>query len=82
LPVIVTPNCGKVVEDGVTGFLVPPRDSRTLALAISRFIDEPALTVKMSSQCAAAAQAFSIDAYGKLLVEVIERRMSARRRTA
>jgi len=28
LPVVVTPNCGRVVTDGVDGLVVPARDSR------------------------------------------------------
>jgi glycosyltransferase involved in cell wall biosynthesis len=32
-----------VVEDGVTGLIVPPRDPRTLADAVLRLADDPAL---------------------------------------
>jgi glycosyltransferase involved in cell wall biosynthesis len=78
LPVIVTPNCGQVVEDGVTGFIVPPRDPGTLAAAIGRFIDDPGLSAKMSPRCTEAVQAFSIDAYGQRLVEIIEKHMRRR----
>lgn len=38
LPVIVTPNCGRVVTHGFDGLVVPPRDSLALAEAIS-FLD-------------------------------------------
>jgi glycosyltransferase involved in cell wall biosynthesis len=34
LPVIATSHCGEVVEDGVSGRIVPARDSRSLAEAI------------------------------------------------
>lgn len=35
LPVVTTLNSGSVVRDGVDGFIVPPRDSATLAARIS-----------------------------------------------
>jgi glycosyltransferase involved in cell wall biosynthesis len=37
LPVIVTPNCGEVVTDGVDGRIVPPRDAGALARAIAGY---------------------------------------------
>jgi hypothetical protein len=82
LPVIVTPNCGKVVADGVTGFVVPPRDPVALAGAISRFIDDPDLPAKMSPRCLEAVQAFSIDTYGHRLAEIIDKHMQRRQRVS
>jgi glycosyltransferase involved in cell wall biosynthesis len=41
LPVIATPNCGEVVTDCVDGFIVPARDSATLAESIRRCLAEP-----------------------------------------
>jgi glycosyltransferase involved in cell wall biosynthesis len=38
-----------VVEDGVTGLIVPPRDSRRLADAIVRLADDPALRRRLGS---------------------------------
>ena len=43
LPVIATPNCGRVVTDGADGFIVPPRDAVGLAQAIHRYLQEPEL---------------------------------------
>jgi glycosyltransferase involved in cell wall biosynthesis len=40
LPVIVTPNCGEVVTDGIDGFIVPPRDGHAIAQAIQRLNDD------------------------------------------
>lgn len=37
------PGCREVVEDGVTGILVPPRDSVALADAIQRLVAQPEL---------------------------------------
>lgn len=73
LPVIATPNCGRVVENGETGFLVPARDAQALADAILRFVYTPGLALEMGSHCREAVKAFSVDAYGQRLVEIIEK---------
>lgn len=45
LPVVATrvPGCVDAVEDGVTGTLVPVRDTAALAQAIAVYLDDPAL---------------------------------------
>ena len=45
LPVVSTriPGCIDSVQDGVTGILVPPRDSKALIEVIQRYIDDPDL---------------------------------------
>jgi len=49
-PVIVTKSGGpeEIVEDGIDGFIVDRNCSKSLARAIQRFIDDPALIVKMA----------------------------------
>ena len=44
VPLVATTVGGipEVVEDGVTGLLVPPRDPAALAAAIARLLDDPA----------------------------------------
>jgi len=76
LPVITTPNCGRVVEHGKTGFVVPARNSDALAEAIRKFTRDRDLAPAMAPACHAAAAAFSIDAYGKTLVNVIEKQLN------
>lgn len=51
LPVISTPLAGipEMVADGQTGFLVPERNPRALAEAITRLLDEPALARTMGA---------------------------------
>jgi len=71
LPVIVTPNCGRVVEEGKTGFVVPARDAQALAETIMRFVRNRDLSSEMSPKCREAAAVFSIDAYGQRLIEII-----------
>jgi glycosyltransferase involved in cell wall biosynthesis len=73
LPVITTPNCGKVVQDGKNGFVVPAWDAKSLAEAISRFDEDRLLASRMSNECRATAKRFSIDSYGARLMEIIKR---------
>jgi glycosyltransferase involved in cell wall biosynthesis len=42
-----TPGCRETVRPGENGFLVRPRDTRSLYEAMMRFVDEPALAPKM-----------------------------------
>lgn len=50
-PIVTTdvPGCRETVLDGVNGFLVPPRDPPALAGALARFVEEPALIVRMGA---------------------------------
>jgi len=48
LPVVTTPNCGRVVTDGVDGLMVPARDGQALAEAIEQLDDDRSLLRKMS----------------------------------
>lgn len=59
LPVIATTNTGgpDTVEDGVTGYIVPPRSSDALAEALVRLADDPALCAEMGRAAAAAMRA-------------------------
>jgi glycosyltransferase involved in cell wall biosynthesis len=42
-----TPGCREVVKEGVNGFLVPPKDTASLAQAMTEFIRNPHLIKKM-----------------------------------
>ena len=52
-PVITTdaPGCREAVRDGVEGYLVPVRDSRALAAAMQRMLENPQKTEEMA-ECA------------------------------
>jgi glycosyltransferase involved in cell wall biosynthesis len=41
------PGCRSVVEDGVSGLLVPPGAPAALAVAMEQFLEDPALVVSM-----------------------------------
>jgi glycosyltransferase involved in cell wall biosynthesis len=51
LPVVTTAvgALGEEVEDGVTGFVVPPGDAEALARATLRFVDSPQLRLEMGA---------------------------------
>jgi len=51
-PIITTyvVGCRETVEDGVNGFLVPPRDVNALVDAMTRFIENPELITRMGKQ--------------------------------
>lgn len=57
-PVITTDwiGCRETVTDGVSGFLVPPRDAGALAAAMCRFIEAPGLIESMGRESRALAE--------------------------
>jgi glycosyltransferase involved in cell wall biosynthesis len=71
LPVIATPNCGRVVTGGRTGFVVPPKDPQALAGAIMRFVNDPAMAQGMYSHCLETVAKFSVQGYGIGLIQAI-----------
>jgi glycosyltransferase involved in cell wall biosynthesis len=79
LPVITTPNCGRVVEDGKTGFVIPPRDPEALAEAVMQFVRNRSLVDEMFPRCQEAINAYSIDSYGQRLVEIIDSGINRRK---
>ena len=52
--------CREVLEDGVTGLLVPPRDPRALAVALARAVDDPALRASLSAMARDASRRYDI----------------------
>lgn len=78
LPVVTTPNCGAVVEDGRTGFVVPARDPEALADALRRFLRDPRLAPSMRPACLTAAAGFSVDAYAEGLAAIVRKGLEAR----
>ena len=74
VPVIATPNCGRVVEDGKTGFIVPARDAAAHTNAILKFATDPDLRHRMSSTSLEAVHSYTLAARGRWLVEIIQTR--------
>ena len=44
------PGCRETVEDGVNGFLVPPREVEPLSVAMRHFLEEPELVEQMATE--------------------------------
>ena len=57
LPVIATACCGAVVEDGISGFIVPPGDPRSIVEALEA-LSEPGRLEVMSAAASARAKTF------------------------
>lgn len=73
-PVITTdvPGCRETVVDGVNGYLVPPRDSGSLAAAMERFIANPALIETMGrASRELALSKYDVHAVNREIVQVI-----------
>ena len=69
--------CREVLDDGVTGLLVPPRDPDALAGALLRCLDDPALRATLARRAREAAARYDIaacvaqmqDLYDEVLAE-------------
>lgn len=67
VPVIATPNCGRVVTDGVDGYVIPVRNSEALAQRIETLYKDRDLLRSMSVAAVQKAAQFSIDRYAESL---------------
>jgi len=73
-PVITTdaPGCRETVIDGRNGFLVPPRDPRSLAEAMERFILDPELIMRMGEESRRIAEErFDVRRINRRMMEVM-----------
>lgn len=60
LPVVTTPCCGRVVSDGVDGFVVPSREVEPLAQAFQHYLAHPELLNRQSGAAIAKARQFTL----------------------
>ena len=67
LPVIATPNCGEVVNDGVDGLIVPASDANALAEAFQLLLQDPEKLQFMKAATGAKLKEFSLSNLGKKL---------------
>jgi glycosyltransferase involved in cell wall biosynthesis len=72
IPVICSPYCADVVEDGVSGFVVEPRDTEALANAISKIIHDRPLRDRMSRAAKERARQFTREQHGQKLVKTLQ----------
>jgi glycosyltransferase involved in cell wall biosynthesis len=67
LPVVTTPNCGRVVTSGVDGFIVPARDSQALADALATLNDDRKLLREMSHNALQRVKGYDLPSNAKLI---------------
>lgn len=79
LPVIATPNCGRVVTDGVDGLIVPARDAAALADALGRLNNDRDLLRAMSSNALLTASKFNLSSHGRLIQQSVAELRAKRR---
>jgi glycosyltransferase involved in cell wall biosynthesis len=72
LPIICTSCCGDVVKDGVNGRVVASNDSKALADAIRQIIENRSLRDSMSRAALAMREQFTLTAYARRLLEIIQ----------
>ena len=79
---VVAANVGavsEVVEDGVSGLIVPPLDPRALSKAILRFAETPALLTSMGARARERAEIhYSVEECARIHLEAYDRALSRR----
>jgi glycosyltransferase involved in cell wall biosynthesis len=75
MPVVTTQACGMqdIIEDGATGFLVPPRDADTLAKQIMMLLNDPALCERLGRAAQEKARGITWDRIAQQTLQVYER---------
>jgi len=72
LPVIATPNCGRVVTDGVDGRIVPPRNAEALADTIASFVDDQSRLQRMSEGALSTVQDYTLERCADRLLSIVD----------
>nr|WP_272505064.1 glycosyltransferase family 4 protein [Salinibacter ruber] len=60
LPVVTTPNCGRVVTDGEDGWIIPPRDSDVLAETLADCARHRAQLHQMAERAHATSKQYTL----------------------
>jgi glycosyltransferase involved in cell wall biosynthesis len=72
LPVVTTPNCGRVVTDGIDGRIVPAGDAEALATALGELdADRPRLA-EMSRRAIERSRQFGLDMQSQMIDDAVE----------
>jgi glycosyltransferase involved in cell wall biosynthesis len=70
-PVIATTECGEVVEDGISGHVVPPRDPDAIAERLDFYAARPGQLLEMRRAARDRSEQFSQRAYEKRLIQAL-----------
>jgi L-malate glycosyltransferase len=68
----------EIIEDGISGTLVPPEDSKALGDAIADLLQNPDLASRLSSGARDRAHAFSAESMARRTLAIYERVLSRR----
>jgi glycosyltransferase involved in cell wall biosynthesis len=79
LPQVVTPEAGSVVQDGVEGLLIPPRQVEPLMAALEQLYSHQEQLEEMSRRARQRAQEFTWEAYARRLVDFYRRALASPR---
>lgn len=71
VPVIVTPNAGSMVRDGIDGHIVPIRDAGAIADVLNRYLCDPRHLQEQRLAALAGRGVLGLEAYGGRLVRVV-----------
>ena len=71
LPVVTTRSAGSIVENDVSGIIVPERDSTAIVAALENFLCEPDALMRMGVAARDRSVLGSLEAYGHRLMAVI-----------
>lgn len=84
LPIVTTRACGMqdIIEDGVTGFLVPPRDAETLAKRITELLNDPLLCSRLGQAAQKKAREITWDKISCQTLQLYERLLNGPSKTA
>ena len=70
LPVVASRHCGHVVDDGVTGVVMPAVTPQEIAAALRRVAERPEMLQRFSGNALAASR-FGLDAMGAALINLV-----------
>jgi glycosyltransferase involved in cell wall biosynthesis len=73
LPVIATPNTGSIVTDGVTGYVVPTRDTQAMVDKLRRLHLDRGLLSQMQKAALGNAKMASLEGFGDRLLRALSK---------
>ncbi len=71
LPVVCSPNSGSVVRDGTDGRIIRYDDIHGAVAAIRAYTEDAAKRLAAGHEAAMRARDFSVDRYGRELIDVV-----------
>ena len=73
LPVVTTKNAGSVVEDGVSGYIIPDMDVQSIKEKMRYLYDNPQETIRIGKNARLRAEQYTWKHYGENIMELYER---------